>query len=141
MVSRFTWRAGPVLAALVLSSVSAPAVAADSPIDGAPTGAEPRIVGGDKASTQEYPYAVYLATDDGFQFCGGVLVDRDSVVTAAHCAQAVAQDDLGVVAGRTDKRSEAGVRVDVAEVWVHPDFEAPWQGDDIAVLTLRRPVA
>lgn len=141
MVSRFAWRAASVLAALVLCSVSVPALAADSGSAGPPAGVEPRIVGGEKASTEQYPYAVYLVTDRGYQFCGGVLVDHDSVVTAAHCAEAVAKGDLGVVAGRTDKRSEAGVRVDVTEVWVHPDFEAPWEGDDIAVLTLRHPVA
>lgn len=141
MMSRFVRRAGSVLAALVLCSVSTPALAAEVVAGGAPVGAQPRIVGGEQTSTEQYPYAVYLATDRGYQFCGGVLVDIDSVVTAAHCAQAIAQEDMNVVAGRTDKRSDAGTRVAVTDVWVHPDFRAPWEGDDIAVLTLSHPVA
>lgn len=131
---------GMVTAALLAGAVSAPAALAGTGIDPAPAGAEPRIVGGEQVTTDAYPYAVYLVNDDGFQFCGGVLIDSDSVLTAAHCAEAVESDKLAVVAGRTDKRTDAGMRVDVSDVWVHPDFEVPWRGDDVAVLTLRRPV-
>lgn len=131
---------GMVTAALVVATVSAPAASARTGIDPAPAGAEPRIVGGEQVTTNEYPYAVYLVNDDGFQFCGAVLIDADSVLTAAHCAQAVEPDELAVVTGRIDKRTDAGMRVDVTDVWVHPDFEVPWRGDDVAVLTLRHAV-
>lgn len=131
---------GMVAAALLVSALLAPTVSADTWIGDAPAGAEPRIVGGETASIDEYPYAVYLANKDGYQFCGGALIDNDSVLTAAHCAEAIPRTDLAVVAGRGDKDTDAGMRVDVTEVWIHPEFEAPWRGDDVAVLTLDHPV-
>lgn len=140
MVSRFRHSVGVVTAALLVSALMAPTVSAGTRIDGAPAGAEPRIVGGAKVTTDKHPYAVYLVNGDGHQFCGAVLIDGDSVLTAAHCAEAVPQDELGVVAGRLDKRTDAGMSVDVTDVWVHPEFEAPWRGDDVAVLTLDRTV-
>ena len=143
MVSRFrhsVGMVGMVTAALLVSALFAPTVSAGTQIDGAPAGAEPRIVGGEKVTTDKYPYAVYLVNADGYQFCGGVLIDSDSVLTAAHCAEAIPQDELAVVAGRLDKSTDAGMRVDVTDVWVHPQFEAPWRGDDVGVLTLGQPV-
>src|SRR5699024_8235219 len=50
------------------------------------------------------------------------------------------RDRLEVVAGRTSKNSTAGMRVAVDDIWVHPDFETPSTGDDVAVLTLAQPV-
>lgn len=105
-----------------------------------PADAQSRIVGGEQTSSSEHSYAVYLVADDGSQFCGGVLIDDDSVLTAAHCADAVPSDELGVVVGRTDKDSESGMRVPVSDTWVDPDFETPSGGDDVAVLNLARSV-
>lgn len=105
-----------------------------------PAGAQSRIVGGEQTSTAERSAAVYLVSDDGSQFCGGVLIDDDSVLTAAHCATAVPSDELGVVAGRTDKNSDSGMRVAVSDTWVDPQFETPSGGDDVAVLNLARAV-
>src|SRR5699024_4595479 len=102
--------------------------------------AQSRIVGGDPVDGVAHPYAVYLTTDQGDQFCGGVLVDHDSVLTAAHCVAGLPRDRIDVVAGRTDKRSTAGTRTAVRDVWVHPEFETPSTGDDVAVLTLSQAV-
>lgn len=122
--------------AVLTGAALAPSAAADGRIVTPPAEAQPPVVGGDTASIEDFPYAVYLVDQRGQQFCGGVLVDRDSVATAAHCAQAVDASELGVVAGRADKRSDEGSRVDVKDVWIHPDFRSPGSGDDIAVLTL-----
>ncbi|WP_026425302.1 S1 family peptidase [Actinokineospora inagensis] len=98
--------------------------------------ARAQIVGGDRVSITAHPYAVYLATPDGFQFCGGTLVAHDKVITAAHCALAFAPADIRVVAGREDKRSTEGVVTHVTDVWVHPDFTDVTEGNDVAVMTL-----
>lgn len=44
-----------------------------------------RIVGGSVASVNSWPWQAMLIDTDGKQFCGGSLVDRHWVVTAAHC--------------------------------------------------------
>ncbi|GAA3006132.1 S1 family peptidase [Actinokineospora diospyrosa] len=99
-----------------------------------------QIVGGQRAAIADHPYVVYLATADGFQFCGGTLVTRDKVVTAAHCARAYPRDRVRVVAGREDKASTDGTTVEVKDIWVHPDYRDVTLGDDVAVLTLAQRV-
>lgn len=94
------------------------------------------IVGGSRASIADFPFVVYLTTTDGFQFCGGTLVDDNKVVTAAHCAAGKKPDDILVVAGREDKESGAGVTSPVRSIWVHPQFTDVRAGSDVAVLTL-----
>jgi trypsin len=102
---------------------------------------EPRIVGGERASIKDYPFAVYLTTGDGFQFCGGTLVAKTKVLTAAHCVSRTRARDLRVVVGREDKESEQGTVAQVREVWVHPDYRDVLAGADVAVLTLAKPVS
>jgi trypsin len=94
------------------------------------------IVGGSRASIADFPYVVYLTTPDGFQFCGGTLVDDNKVVTAAHCAAGRKPTDIVVVAGREDKQSDTGMTTPVKAIWVNPDFTDVRSGSDVSVLTL-----
>ncbi|MGB3439772.1 MAG: serine protease [Actinophytocola sp.] len=99
-----------------------------------------QIVGGSRVSIADRPYVVYLTTAEGFQFCGGTLVDDDKVVTAAHCTAGKRPADVVVVAGREDKESDAGVVAPVEKIWVHPEFTDVRSGNDVSVLTLRHRV-
>lgn len=127
--------------ALLVTAVTVPiAVSTASAQDAGPTppsGAQPRIVGGDEASVSDHPYAVFLTDQNGNQFCGGVIVSSTAIATAAHCAGALPSSKVRVVAGRQDKRTSDGVTLAVAREWVEPDYSDPTKGDDIAVLTVR----
>jgi trypsin len=102
-----------------------------------PASSAVEIVGGTRASTTTYPYAVFLTTADNFQFCGGTLVAPDKVITAAHCAKGQQPEDVFVVAGRDDKQATtAGMSVPVKSIWVHPKYTDALVGYDVAVLTL-----
>lgn len=46
-----------------------------------------RIVGGQEASVNGWPWQAMLRYKYGGQFCGGTLVDPLWVVTAAHCVK------------------------------------------------------
>ena len=52
------------------------------------------IVGGQEAKQFEYPWLVRLRIISGSQnfLCGGVLIDRQWVLTAGHCTQAAIGD-------------------------------------------------
>ncbi|MET7995029.1 serine protease [Amycolatopsis sp. NPDC005232] len=130
-------RPNAVLAAAVFSVAVFGAAVVTTVVTGPEAAAQGAIVGGEKASLADYPYAVYLVDDAGTQFCGGVIVSSSAVATAAHCAEAVAAKDIRVVVGREDKRTNEGSTLAVTKAWVHPDFEKAEEGDDIAVLTVR----
>jgi trypsin len=106
-----------------------------------PASSSVQIVGGTRASTATYPYAVYLTNPDGFQFCGGTLVTPNKVITAGHCAKGQRPENMRVVAGRDDKQAtNTGMSVPVQGIWVHPKFTDALVGSDVAVLTLTKRV-
>ncbi|WP_317494421.1 serine protease [Haloechinothrix sp. LS1_15] len=104
-------------------------------------GTQPFIVGGDEVSVHDHPYVVYLADRNGKQYCGGTLIARDTVVTAAHCVANVPRRGFHVVAGRQDTRSDEGTERQVERVWIPEDYRSVRDGSDLAVLTLERPVS
>lgn len=134
-VRTFGMRSGLAAILVVACSALVPAASADTAAAPRPA-VQPFIVGGSEASISDYAYAVYLADAQGHQFCGGVLMDDDSVLTAAHCALAMEPSELRVVAGRQDKRESDGLVVEVEDVWTPSGFQSPNEGDDIAVLSL-----
>jgi trypsin len=67
---------------LLVASLSV-AVAADQSDD--PRELQARIVNGQEAPTDRYPYTVSMQTNGGFHFCGGSLIAPDIVLCAAHC--------------------------------------------------------
>lgn len=102
--------------------------------------AEQRIVGGESASVRAHPYAVYLTDRSGTQFCGGTLISRSTVLTAAHCVRMLPASAITVVIGRQDKRTTDGVEVDVTRAWVPSGYQGPLKGGDLAVLELTEDV-
>lgn len=56
------------------------------------------IVGGEAASAGEFPFIVSLQVS-GSHFCGGSLVNANTVVTAGHCGVAYSASQVSVRAG------------------------------------------
>jgi len=104
----------------------------------------PRIVGGTAVPNGKYPFTAALLdkrrAGDAFDelFCGGTLIDKDSVLTAAHCLVNPRPDKLQVVVGRTALNQSGGQIRSVSHRFIHPRYNG--NGYDAAILKLRRPV-
>ena len=108
--------------------------------------ADTDIVGGREATPGEWPWQVAIV-DKGpnlynGQFCGGSLINRDWVLTAAHCVDTEDVDDIDVVAGIFNLKSpEVGYRrAAVTRIVLHPGWNPVSNDNDMALLKLATPI-
>jgi hypothetical protein len=101
---------------------------------------EPQIVGGTTATPGEYPWMAQLKLRGRF-FCGGSLVARSWILTAAHCVSGRSASDLTVVLGDHQRSVSEGTEqtLAVSRVIVHPSYNASTLHNDLALLELASP--
>ena len=94
---------------------------------------DPQIVGGDAASTDEFPFVAKIIYSGSQVGCTGSLIAPDKVLTAGHCV--ARYDRLSVGFGNT-----RAIRPDypVARKILHPEYSI--QVNDIAILQLESPI-
>jgi trypsin len=107
---------------------------------------EAQIIGGSDVEDGQYPWLVGLGSPgDGSaydrQFCGGTVIAEDVVLTAAHCVEDSAAEDLVVFSGAIDLESADVVETAVADLHVAEDYNDPIaMSNDWALLKLAEPV-
>lgn len=140
--------------ALVRPLVLAAAASVISMGSTAPVAADSVVIGGFPVDASQSPWTVALSSRDRFggtragQFCGGVVVGRSTVLTAAHCMDRDVLGgppehvrDLKVIAGRTDLLSDrGGQEIAVRDTWVNPAYDGVSNFGDFAVLALAEPL-
>jgi secreted trypsin-like serine protease len=101
-----------------------------------------RIMGGRDAVPHSYPWMVSLAKRslNNLHLCGGVLLTRRHVLTAAHCMEDFKDiSDINILAGihyTTEKRNPiAALTMDI-----HPQYDPETFANDVAIVTLSSPV-
>jgi secreted trypsin-like serine protease len=128
--------------------------------DEQPSAKAPKIIGGKPAPNGKYPFMAALVNPtrpgpfSDQQFCGGSLIDKNSVLTAGHCVFGdppfvppgftQTPQNTQVIVGRSVLNSDQGKVRNVKDIYVHPLYKGlgnPVQSHDAAVLTLSRPVS
>lgn len=98
------------------------------------------IVNGQDADFGEWKWQVGLRSrDSGTPWCGGMLIDPQWVLTAAHCVDREAK--INVIAGDYDIGTEgdAGEQVEWGTWYMHPDYNRRTMEWDIALIRLDQP--
>ncbi|XP_059413789.1 trypsin-like [Carassius carassius] len=97
-----------------------------------------KIVGGEDATAGAWPWQVSIQSATfGGHFCGGSLINKDWVLSAAHCFQSP-MSTISIYLGR---QSQSGSNLNEAfrrasRVINHPDYSDPTHDNDLALIQL-----
>ncbi|KAM3496200.1 hypothetical protein MY3957_000657 [Beauveria namnaoensis] len=105
----------------------------------------PRIIGPDEP-TDRFKFVVSIQDSTKAHYCGGMLLDSTTVLTASHCI--LSTTDAGfVVAGKTDLEATGGVTVKISTLQRHlhktvvdDPAETNDKFGDIAIIKLATPI-
>lgn len=101
-----------------------------------------RIVGGNETEKFEYPWLTTIQRRS-VHICGGVLLNQDTMITAAHCHNGTITPFLRVYAHRHNivipRWIEQGLEFDVKSIALHPEYDVAnrWFEHDVAVWKLK----
>ncbi|KAL7447740.1 hypothetical protein ACHAWC_000068 [Mediolabrus comicus] len=82
-----------------------------------------RIIGGNKATEDRHSYMVSIQYNN-LHFCGGSLILKDVVLTAAHCVSSGGITNLDVLIGRHNLNENDGERIPVIRTITHPLYSS-----------------
>lgn len=97
-----------------------------------------RIVNGVNAIPGSWPWQVSLQTSTGFHFCGGSLINRQWVVTAAHCAVTTSHRVVLGAFDLTSKTEPTQIRA-ISKV-LNAQYNTQTYVNDLTLIKLATPV-
>ncbi|XP_054454414.1 LOW QUALITY PROTEIN: uncharacterized protein LOC129091022 [Anoplopoma fimbria] len=100
-----------------------------------------KIVGGEDAPVGSWPWQVSLQ-GFGSHVCGGSLINREWVMSAAHCFFSTSTSGWQISLGRQNLQGNNPNEVSrtVARIILHPNYDSDTSNNDIALLKLSSPV-
>ncbi|XP_046550548.1 plasma kallikrein-like [Haliotis rubra] len=85
--------------------------------------AMPRVVGGVDAEEREFPWTVNVVDEQAvISMCGGSIIRKDVILTAAHCVRSVVRRPNSLSVGYGSTRRSNLVRVRASRIIIHPDY-------------------
>ena len=104
----------------------------------------PRIINGKPATQGDYPFMTSLisAHAEGISpFCGASFIGGRYVLTASHCIEGSAAENMHVwIGGYDTTKPESGKRVSVAQIYEHENYGDIGLNNDIAIIELTEEV-
>ncbi|CAF0732153.1 unnamed protein product [Rotaria sordida] len=102
---------------------------------------ESRVVGGSTAPEFAWPWQVYITLNEYF-ICGGTLIDKQHVLTSAHCVAGGSSNNTNYLLVRIGAHNMVregyytGKNYRVSMKYIHENYYHPEYGHDIAILRL-----
>ncbi|OWR49200.1 putative serine-type enodpeptidase [Danaus plexippus plexippus] len=93
----------------------------------------PRIVGGENAPVGSAPHQASLRSIFGSHFCGGSIISKRWILTAAHCTVGQSTFTIKVVVG-TNSLTSGGEKYSVEKIIVHEDYDGGEIINDVSVV-------
>nr|UXX33475.1 serine protease-like protein [Holotrichia oblita] len=102
-----------------------------------------RIIGGEEAVPNSIPYQVGLLIQvpKGISFCGGSLISRKSVLTAAHCLDNATEIEIRLGAHRIKEEENTQIRLKAIKYIQHAGWNKKTLQNDIGIIELAEEVA
>lgn len=103
----------------------------------------PNVIGG--GPSLHYPWMVSISRPDaeGYyegHFCGGVLIDPNWILTAAHCVDGYRPREIKLALGSNDLKQVTRWGY-VSKIFLHPEYyERAYLGGDLALIQLKYPI-
>lgn len=97
-----------------------------------------RIIGGDIAEPNQYPFqvALYIYINSATYFCGASLITNEWVVTAAHCVEDATSFVLLLGAHNLSAVEDNRITYTSTEYVIHEDWDSYWLRNDVALIKL-----
>lgn len=96
-----------------------------------------RIIGGFETSIITFPWQVSLIRANDEHFCGGSIIDRRRIVTAAHCVDDDNDTNNYLVRVGSTNRTSGGYIKRVNKIIVHEQYWFGSADHDIAIIVLK----
>ncbi|OMJ29605.1 Trypsin 5G1 [Smittium culicis] len=96
-----------------------------------------RIIGGVSSPIDAYPYATFIVDKTSGIVCGGTLIDKNWVLTAAHCMVDTNIENVRIIIGPKNIRKDQGVVI--KNKYLHDKYDKVTQDNDICLLELQEP--